>query len=98
MRAGDEGVFVVIDVQDIEEEIYQLGTHLLCQKNLQSSDVLKFDTLRVTFCKSLLPSSIPVVGKGLWNKRSLMSPQADSVARHILSAFPSKIENSEVDL
>lgn len=38
MRAG--GVFVVIDVRDtdIEEEIYQKGTHVLRQKNLQSSD------------------------------------------------------------
>ncbi len=43
MRAGGEGVFVVIDVRDadIEEEIYQKWTHVLRQKNLQISDVFK---------------------------------------------------------
>lgn len=51
MRAGGEGVLVVIDVRDadIEEEIYQKGTHVLRQKNLQSSDVFKdcmFDTVK----------------------------------------------------
>lgn len=37
MRAGCEGVFVAIDVRDtdIEEEIYQKRTNVLCQKNLQ---------------------------------------------------------------
>lgn len=72
MRAGGEGVFVAIDVwdTDIEEEIYQKGTSVLRQKNLQRIDVFKdlmFDTVRITFCKSpaLLPSSIPVVGQGL---------------------------------
>lgn len=72
MRAGGEGVFVAIDVwdTDIEEEIYQKGTSVLRQKNLQRIDVFKdrmFDTVRITFCKSpaLLPLSIPVVGQGL---------------------------------
>lgn len=43
MRAGGEGVFVVIDVRDtdVEEEIYQKGTHVLHQKNLQINDVFK---------------------------------------------------------
>lgn len=106
MRAGGEGVIVAIDVRDtdIEEEIYQKGTNALRQKNLRSIYVFKdhmFDTVRITFCKSisLLPTSIPVAGQGLSNTWSSRSQQEDSAVHHHLSVlFLLKTANAELDL
>lgn len=95
MRAGSEGVFVVIDVWDaeIEEEIYQKGTYVLRQKNLQIIDVFKdcmIDTVRITFCKSLTivhPSCGP---RSLKYKVAEVPTGRFCSRSSFLSAFPSK--------
>lgn len=67
MGTRGKGVFVVIDVWDtnIEEEVYQKGSYVLCQKNLQSVDVFRdcmFDTVRILFNKSIFTIVHPSCG------------------------------------
>lgn len=94
MRAGGEGIFVAIDVwdTDIEEEIYQKGTSVLRQKNLQRIDVFKD---RIFYYILQISSTLTIVHPSC-GPRSLKYMVAEVPTGRFcstsssLSAFPSK--------
>lgn len=100
MRAGGEGIFVVIDVRDadIEEEIYQKWTHVLRQKNLQISDVIKdcmFGTVKSYILQMTLTIVHPSCGPMSLKYKIAEVPIGRFCSTpSSLSAFPSKNENS----